>query len=76
LTDPDGSYESVDNIYIPNADGSFDVVYYFDGEEGDGWYTSAGDAADSLALEGSFLVLNRGAAKPYTINVPSSYSSL
>ena len=76
LTDPEGSYESVDNIYIPKADGSFDVVYYFDGEEGDGWYTSAGDPADSLALEGSFLILNRGAAKPYTINVPSSYSNL
>lgn len=76
LTDPDGSFESVDNVYIPKADGSFRIAYYFNDGETQGWFDGDGEPADEADLSGAFLILNRGLAKPYTLSVPSSYSGL
>ena len=65
----------VDNVLIPTPTG-FLTVYYSDGtgEAAAGWYTAADDDATNIVLEGSFLIRNRGAAKPYKINVPASFS--
>jgi hypothetical protein len=74
--DSEGDYLAVDNIFIPNVDGSFTVAFYFDDGDTTGWFDIGfGDASD-FALEGGFLILNRGGSKPYTISVPTSYSSL
>jgi len=71
----DGDFTVVDNIYIPNGS-SFDIVYYFDdGSPDTGWYTTGGDPAGNLKLEGAFYLLSKSAsAKPYTLSVPSFYN--
>lgn len=77
LTPTDGDYLTVDNVYIPNADGSFTIAYYYDDGSEATWYTAEGNPASDLALESGFLVFSRSAsAKGYTLNVPTSYSSL
>ena len=73
----DGNIEAVDNVLLPQANGSFITAYYFnDGAGTVGWFQTNNDPAGQLALEGGFLVLNRGLLKPYTLSVPTYYSSL
>jgi hypothetical protein len=77
LTPTDSDYLTVDNVYIPNADGSFTIAYYYDDGSEATWYTAEGEPAADLALEGGLLVFSRSAsAKGYTLSVPTSYSSL
>lgn len=73
----DGDSEAVDNVLIPQPNGSFVTCYYFnDGAGTEGWFQTNNDPADSLPLEGGFLILNRGGQKTYSISVPAAYSNL
>lgn len=74
--DAEGNYLAVDNIYIPQPGGTFKIVYYFNDGDTVGWFDADGNEADDVALEGDFLILNRGAAKPYTLSVPAAYATL
>jgi hypothetical protein len=71
--DTTGDYQasSVDNVLIPQANGSFILAYYYNDGDIQGWYTAAGDDATNIALDGAFIVLNRGNTKPYTIAIPN-----
>lgn len=71
-----GDYQTVDNVYLPQPNGSFKIAYYFNDGSTTGWFDADGNDATNLALQGDFLILNRGIAKSYTISVPTSYSSL
>lgn len=73
--DSTGDYDAngVDQVYLPQTNGSFIVAYYYNDGDTKGWYDTTGNAAGSYALEGGFLIRNRGAAKPYTLSVPASY---
>ena len=75
-TDSTGEYTTVDNVYLPQPNGSFKIAYYYDDGDLAGWFDSTGGDANALPLEGAFLILNRGVTKPYTLSVPASYSSL
>lgn len=73
----DDSFLTADNVYIPKADGSFTVAFYYDDGAEAGWSTSGGVEAGDTPIEGAFLVFGRDAGmKPYTLNVPASYDSL
>jgi len=82
-TSSDGDSTTVDNVVV-NVAGNQTNVYFFDlnqngvidAADGDAWYTAGGDPANDFALEGGFYIINVGAAKPYTISVPTSYSNL
>jgi hypothetical protein len=74
--DTTGNFSLVDNILIPQANGTFKTAYYFNDGSAQGWFDSAGDDASQIPLEGGFLIRNRGISKPYKISVPASYSSL
>jgi hypothetical protein len=77
LTPTDSDYLTVDNVYIPNPDGSFTIAYYYDDGTEATWYTAAGDSAENLALQGGLLIFSRSAsAKSYTLSVPAAYGSL
>ena len=76
LSSTDGDYLTVDNIYIPNPDGSFTIAYYYDDGSEAEWYTADGEPAADLQLNGGFLIFSRSSTKNYTLNVPTSYSSL
>lgn len=69
-------FSSVDNVYVPTSTG-FTICYYSTGGEESpaGWYTSGDADASAIKLEGGFLIRNRGVAKPYKLNVPTSYSN-
>jgi hypothetical protein len=70
-------FATVDNVLIPSLTGFITCYYSTGGEEAPaGWYTSGDVDASALALEGGFLIRNRGAAKAYRINVPANYSNL
>lgn len=74
--DTTGDYDanSVDQVYLPQANGSFIIAYYYNDGELTGWYDTSGNPAGSYVLEGGFLIRNRGAAKSYTLPVPASYA--
>jgi hypothetical protein len=77
--DTEGDYTgpTVDNVLLPQPNGSFVTAYYYnDGSPDAGWFTATGGDAANLPLEGTFLILNKGASKPYTLSVPNSYNSL
>jgi hypothetical protein len=77
LTSTDGDYLTVDNVYLPNSDGSFTIAYFYDDGSEAAWYTASGDLASDLSLEAGFLILSRSAgAKTCTLSVPTSYSNL
>jgi hypothetical protein len=82
-TSADGDPSLVDNVILGVA-GVQTNTYFFDAnsngtvnvEDGDGWYTAGGEAADAFSLDGGFYIQNLGAAKPYKISVPANYNSL
>ena len=68
---------TVDNVLLPTALGGYTTCFYFnDGAGAEGWLDGDSNLAGGLLLEDGFLILNRGAVKPYTLSVPTSYSSL
>lgn len=76
-TSDDAIPETVDNVLLPNPDGSFRTTYYYDdGSPDSGWYDAQGDPAGDAELSSGILIRNRGTAKAYALNVPESYSSL
>jgi hypothetical protein len=77
VASPDGDLgaPTVDNVLIPQPNGSFITCYYFnDGAGTTGWFQSNNDPAGSLALEGGFIILNKGATKPYTLSLPNTWN--
>ena len=76
-TSDDGDFLTVDNVYIPTGASSTIVYYFDDGSPDTGWYTSDGDPAGDLTLEGAFLIFSRSVSNsPYTLSVPTNYSGL
>lgn len=74
---PDGDFSLVDNVLIPLPSGAFKTCYYFDDGAGTvGWFDADGLDASGEAMTSGFLIQNRGVAKPFSIDVPASYSSL
>ena len=71
----DGDYLTVcDNVYLYNP--SLTICFYInDGAGTVGWYDSNGNDVTGASVEGAFLILSRGAAKPYTLSVPASYTN-
>jgi len=69
---PDGDAATSDSVQI-QVGGAYVVCMYIDGI---GWYSETGDPVDNQVLNTGFLIQNRGTTKPYTVSVPSSYSSL
>ena len=68
---------SVDNVLLPTALGGYTTCFYFnDGAGAVGWLDGDGNLAGSLPVEDGFLILNRGVLKPYTLSMPTAYSSL
>ena len=65
-----------DNVLWQKPDGSYRTAYYFNDGETVGWFDTVGDPAEDLPLDTGFLIFNKGVAKPYAVNLPSSYSSL
>lgn len=77
LTSTAGDYLTVDNVYLPNSDGSFTIAYFYDDGSEAAWYTADGNPASDLGLESGFLILSRStAAKSYTLSVPTTFSNL
>ena len=73
----DGNPATADNVLLPNASGGYVTAFYFNYGQGvEGWLDSEGNLAADYDLEDGFLVLNRGAAKAFSLSVPTSYSSL
>jgi hypothetical protein len=74
----DGEPSTVDNVFIPLADGSYETCYYFnDGEGTEGWFTAGGDPAESIDLTSGYLIYSLSVGnKPYTSNVPTNFDSL
>jgi len=72
LSDGDEDPYNNDLIYIPNAENSFDTVYYFDNEETTGWFDVAGDPADDRVIaygDGIFVQRqNQGASIDFVIS--------
>lgn len=67
----DGSFDTVDNVYIPTANG-FETAYFYDDGSEANWYTVSGNLANDLKIEGAFLILSRAAsAKAYKLNIPT-----
>ena len=74
--DVDGSLTGTDLVLVPNG-AVFTTVYYFnDGAGTTGWFDDQGAPADSLPLDGGFLINNASGIKPFKVNVPAGYSSL
>jgi len=74
---PDGDFTVVDQVQVQVAGGAYQNCYYFnDGAGTQGWFDDTGADANGVVLDTGFLILNRGILKPYTISVPTSFSSL
>ncbi len=71
----DGDYTTnCDNVYLYTP--ALRICYYFnDGAGTVGWYDADGNDATGASVEGAFLILDRGATKPYTLSVPASYTN-
>jgi len=75
--DSTGDIATADLVLLQQPNGTYKTTYYFnDGAGTQGWFDDQGNPADGDAVEGGLLILNRTAAKPYSINVPTSYASL
>lgn len=73
----DGDPASGDNVLIQTATGAYTTAFYFnDGAGTEGWLDSESNLAKDYVLDGGFLIFNRGATKPFTVAVPSNYSTL
>ena len=70
---PDGNAATSDSVQVQVAGGAYRVCMFITGA---GWFDEAGDPADNVVLDSGLLIMNRSAAKPYTISVPATYSSL
>ena len=75
-TTGDFQASNVDNVLLPQSNGSFITAYYYNDGDSQGWFTGGGADATNLPIDGAFIILNRGAAKSYTLASPSFYSSL
>ncbi len=68
---------TVDNVLLPTALGGYTTCFYYnDGAGAEGWLDGDSNLAGGFLLEDGFLIFNRGSVKPYTLSVPSTYSSL
>lgn len=67
---------TADLVLLQQPDGAYRTAYYYNDGETTGWFDDLGNEADSIPLEGGFLIQNKGAGKAFTVAVPSSYSSL
>lgn len=73
---PDGDTSTVDTVQVQVAGGAYLVCYYYNDGSTTGWFDEGGNPAESVSLDSGLLILNRGASKPFTLSVPTSYSSL
>ena len=69
---PDGNATTSDSVQIQIAGGAYRVCMYIAGA---GWFDEGGNPADAAILDSGCLIMNRGAARPYTISVPTSYGN-
>lgn len=72
----DGDLSTADTVLLPTTSGSYTTCYYFNDGTTTGWFTDANDPADNLPISSGIIIQNIGSVKPYTISVPSTYSTL
>jgi len=69
-----GDYQTVcDNVYLYTP--ALKICYYYNDGTTAGWFDSDGNDATGASVEGAFLILDRGATKPYTLSIPASYTN-
>jgi len=74
---PDGDLTNADLVLVQKPDGSYTTCFYFnDGAGTQGWFDDAFNDASPVVVNTGLLIFNKSTAKPFTISVPSSYSSL
>jgi hypothetical protein len=74
--DTDGSLIGTDMVMVQQG-ATYRTSYYFnDGAGTLGWFDTAGDPAEDIALDGGFLIRAAAGPKAFTVNVPASYSTL
>ena len=74
--DTDGSFTGTDFVLIQQGVAYLTAYYFNDGAGTTGWFTEAGDPAESIALDGGFLLKSASGPKPFNVSVPSSFSNL
>lgn len=73
----DGDLANADLLLLQKPDGTYTTCFYFnDGAGTQGWFDDGFADASALPVNTGVLILNKGAAKPFTMSVPASFSSL